>query len=122
MKKPKLGARIEAAIRALRGEPFPAISVPTLPKLERHNIQTFACQHVTSRYFDERAPEGTAESVAEGLRKSAARQLVQDLLRTGAIEVTTEPARPELYGPDAGTIYLAKIRVVMPEKEDAAHG
>ena len=111
--KPKLGRRIVAAIRALKGEPWPAEIVSTPLKIERHNIQSFGISHVTGRYFDEWAPEGMDEVI----RKHLAADLGRALLEAGAIEITAEPADPQKHDLFAGTVYRAKIRVAMPEKE-----
>lgn len=111
--KPKLGHRMAAAIRALKGEPWPVQMVYNLPKAERYNIQAFGRQHVTGLHFDEWAPV----DMDKIHREEIAALLGKDLLQAGAIEITAEPARRDVYGPCAGTVYRAKVRVAMPEKE-----
>lgn len=112
--KPKLGRRIAAAVRALKGEPWPAqiVSAP-LDNIWHYNIQAFGRQHVTGLHFDEWAPV----DMDKIHREEIAAQLGKDLLQAGAIEITAEPASRDVHGPCAGTVYRAKVRVVMPEKE-----
>lgn len=112
--KPKLRRRITNAIKCLKGEPWPMPLTYELPKVERYNVQSFAAKHVTGRDFDEWAPENMGEII----QKEMAAELCNALLQAGAIEITTEPADPQEYDPWAGTVYCAKIRVVMPEKKE----
>lgn len=119
MAKTKLITRILNAYRALRGDPWPAqIVVSYPPKIERHNIQTFKSEHVTGRDFDEWAPE----TIGEIIQKEMVAELCEALLQAGAIEMTTEPADLRKYDPFAGTVYSARVRVVMPKEEDKEDG
>lgn len=113
--KPRLGHRIANAVKCLKGEPWPVALSFELPKIERHEIQAFGCQHVCRRHIDEWAPVDM-DKVA---RERIALNLGRDLLQAGAIEITTEPANPAIHGPFPGTVYRAKVRVVMPAEKEA---
>ena len=114
MTKTKLSARIANAVRALRGEPWPAvIEAPrityTCPAIQTVGAET-SCP---LEFIDQQGPEVTAEAA---LRDISA-LIGKALLDAGAIKITKTADIPggRLY-------YRGRVRVVMPEKEDDDHG
>lgn len=111
--KPKLGRRIANAISCLKGEPWPRVITYEPVKLERRNILTFGRVKMTPLHID----EWVRVDWDEIHREEIAAELGKDLLRAGAIDITTEQVDRGLYDPRGGMVYRAKIYVAMPEKE-----
>ena len=108
--KPKLGHRIANAVRALKGEPWPVqIMAFTPPRVERCDIQTFACCLTVGLHFDEDAQTALGEVYQEEIAAKLSRDLGRELLQAGAIEIKT--TRDDVRMKNT---YRAELRVVMP--------
>lgn len=114
MAKTKLSLRIANAVRALRGEPWPAvIEAPKITYI-RSVIQTIGAEtSCPLEFIDLQGPEVTAETA---LRDISA-LIGKELLDAGAIKIikTADIPGGRLY-------YRGRVQVVMPGEEDDDHG
>lgn len=114
MAKTKLSTRIANAVRALRGEPWPAVIEGPKITYTRPAIQTIGAEtSCPIELIDLQGPEVTDEEV----RRDIAKLIGKELLTAGAIEITrTTDFRAGLFG------YRGRVRVVMPGEEGDGHG
>ena len=107
--RPSLGHRIANAVKALKGEPWPAQIVFNPPPPVKYNparVETFAARRT---YFFPGSGHITREEFLERQRHLLAREIGKTLLSFGAIEFCEEGNE---------TAMQARIRVVMPEKKE----
>jgi hypothetical protein len=111
-KKVKFTQRIANAVRALRGDPWPVVFEPVLPKMDATplRLETFGAERtVPLMLLDMQGPE----TVAETARRDLAPLIGKGLMDAGAIEITKN------VDLDRGTLtYGAKVRVARPEEEN----
>ena len=111
MKKEKLTKRIANAVRALRGNPWPVVFEPILPKMEATplRLETFKAEKsVPLEFVDLQGREVLDETI----RREMATRIGKKLMTTGFIEITKK------VDVDAGTLtYMGRVRVAMPEEE-----
>lgn len=110
-KKAKFTQRIANAVRALRGDPWPVVFEPILPKMDVTplRLETFqAGLDIHLMVLDMQGPETTAERA----RRDLASLIGKGLMDAGAIEITKK------VDMDHGLLrYGARVRVAMPEEE-----
>jgi hypothetical protein len=113
-KKVKFTQRIANAVRALRGDPWPVVFEPILPKMEVTplRLETFkAEQAVPLMVLDMQGQE----TVAMAVRRDLASLIGKGLMDAGVIEII------KTVDLDRGTLtYGARVRVARPEEEQ--HG
>jgi hypothetical protein len=113
-KKTKFTQRIANAVRALRGDPWPAVLEFPLPKMEVTplRLETFkAEQAVPLMVLDMQGHEAIAMTV----RRDLASLIGKGLMDAGVIEIS------KTVDLDRGLLrYGARVRVAMPEEEQ--HG
>lgn len=110
-KKVKFTQRIANAVRALRGDPWPAVLDFPLPKMEVTplHLETFQVGlDVRLMVLDMQGPETTAERA----RRDLGALIGKGLMDAGAIEITKK------VDMDRGVLkYGARVRVAMPGED-----
>lgn len=114
MAKPKLSQRIANAVRALRGEPWPAVIEGPKITYTRPDVQTvYAETSCPMAFIDLQGPEVTDAAA----RRDIAALIGMELLDAGAIKITRDADIR------AGRFcYRGQVRVVMPGEEDDGDG
>lgn len=111
MKKEKFSKRIANAVRALRGDPWPVVFEPILPKVGATPLRLETVQAertVPLMVLDMTGPENVTETV----RRDLGSIIGKGLMDAGAIEICRN------VDLDHGTVtYRVTVRVAMPEEE-----